>query len=273
MCYWLQSRYYPDGFDGNAAPWSTVTWPEFFTMLTVSVTAWIGAIRSCARVRCGAAVPSQMWECVWKEVGRLGHVNWASGFRKPDSVSSAFARLYWRDCCSSVMLYWVLLGSGMLMTSFFSGTSSWDLGAIVFLFSFLPSLLVSLNLGNSLESRQQMKGYLAVVPLADRDIAFILVRAILKLVVISVTSMLFLGLAGGSLVSLLLQGFETTRESGAVDDHGRVEIRVDFPWLSAAAVILGHDFQYDRSALDSAAGMLLHLLPSSRSDWFFDRDS
>ncbi|QDT45564.1 hypothetical protein Pan241w_56900 [Gimesia alba] len=214
MCYWLQSRYYPDGFNGYAAPWSTVTWPEFFTMLTVSVTAWIGAIRSCALVRGGVAVPSQMWERVWKEVGRLGHVNWASGFRKPDSVSSAFARLYWRDCCSSVMLYWVLLGSGLLVISFFSGTGSWDLGAIVFLFLFFPSFFMSLMLGSSLQSSHQMKGYLAVVPLSDRDIASILVRAILKLVVISVTSVLLFGLAGGSLVSLLLQGFETTRDSG-----------------------------------------------------------
>lgn len=212
MCYWFRSRYYLDVHDiYSIAPWSKMTWPEFFTMLTVFVTAWIGAIRSCALVRSGAAVPSRMWESVWRAVGRLGHVSWGAGPAQSDSVATAFARLFWRDSCSGVLQFWVVLGSSLLGLSLLSGARLVDLkeGAVGFLLCY--SFFVSLFLGANFSDRHQMKRYLAIVPLSDRDMSSILVRALLKLIVLSVSAILLFGLVGGSLVALLIQGLETTR--------------------------------------------------------------
>lgn len=235
MCYWFKSRYYPDGFDGYPTPWSKVTWPEFFTMLIVFVAAWILAIRSCAQIRCGNAVSSQMWERVWRLVGKLGHFTWTARPGKSDSVTSAFARLYWRDNCSSVMLFWVLLGSSLVVTNLLSGASRRDIIGVTYVFLCLSSFLVSLLLGASFEGRHQLKGYLAIVPLSDRDMASIFVRAILKLVVLSVSSILLLGLIGGSLISLILQGIETTRDTGLWRMIG--ESRVGFIYLSSLLLL------------------------------------
>ncbi|WP_145452244.1 hypothetical protein [Gimesia panareensis] len=207
MCYWLRSRYYPDGYDiFSVAPWVKVTWPEFFTMLTVFVAAWIGAIRSCAQVRCGTAVPSQMWERVWQGVGRLGHVTWGAGPAKSDSIASAFARLYWRDSCSAVLLFYVSMGAVLFAFSLVMDESPREVGALAIACLCYFCFLMALSLAGA-----HTKGYLAGAPLADRDMAAILVHSLLKLVVLFISAVLLLGLAGGSLITLLLHGAEATR--------------------------------------------------------------
>ncbi|QDT82018.1 hypothetical protein Mal35_55090 [Gimesia maris] len=207
MCCWFRSRYYLDVYDiYSIAPWSNMTWPEFFTMMTVFVTAWIGAIRSCSLVRSGAAVPSRMWEHFWQGAGRLGHMTWGADPGKSDSVASAFARLYWRGSCSSLMLFGVLLGTSLFVASLFSADSLDEIGATAFLFLYLFSFLFAILLADSYR-----KVYLLGVPLSDRDMASVLIGALLKLVVLSVSSVLLLGLGGGSLISLLVQGAEATR--------------------------------------------------------------
>ncbi|QDU53414.1 hypothetical protein [Gimesia panareensis] len=206
MCYWFRSRYYPNGFNEFVVPWAEITWPEFFTMLTVFVAAWIETIRSCARVRCGTAVPSRTWERVWQGVGRLGHLTWGVGPAKTDSVASAFARLYWRDSCSAVLLLYVLMGTGVFTFSLVMDESPGEMGALAIACLCYLSCFISLSLAGA-----HTKVYLAAAPLADRDMAVILIRALLKLVVLFVSTVLLLGLAGGSLVSLLVQGAEATR--------------------------------------------------------------
>ena len=93
-------------------------------MLTVFVVAWVVAIRSCARVRCGAAVPSRLWERVWQGFESLKDLTITADTRKPDSVSSAFARLYWRDSCRTATLVFVLLGCIVFVFSLFPGIDS-----------------------------------------------------------------------------------------------------------------------------------------------------
>ncbi|MEQ9070039.1 MAG: hypothetical protein RLO18_25120 [Gimesia chilikensis] len=207
MCYWFRSRYYLDVHDiYSIAPWSKMTWPEFFTMLTVFVTAWFGAIRSCARVRSGAAVPSRMWERVWRAVGRLGHVSWGAGPAQSDSVASAFARLYWRDSCSAPVLLYVLFGTGVLTFSPLMDEKPSELGALAIVCLIYLIFCMSISHADAHNKR-----YLAAAPLSDRDMAAILVRAHMKQVVLFVSAVLLLGLAGSSLVSLVAKGAESTR--------------------------------------------------------------
>lgn len=206
MCYWFRSRYYPHGFDGSVVPWTEMTWPEFFALLTVFVTAWFGAIRSCARVRCGTAVPSRMWERVWQAVGRLGHISWGAGPAQSDSVASAFARLYWRDSCSATVLLYVLLGTGVFTFSPLMDEEPSELVALAIVCLIYLIFCMSISHADAHNKR-----YLAAAPLSDRDMAAILVRAHMKQVVLFVSAVLFLGLAGSSLVSLVAKGAESTR--------------------------------------------------------------
>lgn len=227
MLYWLLTRYFPQGLNGPLFPWTQVTLSEFCTMLLVNVGAWIVAVRSCASIRCGAAVPSWLWERVWAFGGSLKHRTLRKKSADFPSAVSAFARLYWLDSCRTLTLILALLGClvfSVNLASYMNRASQGELQldpnmSPMFGLSGLLSIQAAIAilfvvLGNSLstENRSQMKGYLAGVPLSDRELSAVLVRTSLKCVSLSLFFVVVLGLAGSYVAYVLLQGGDVIRQ-------------------------------------------------------------
>lgn len=224
---WFVSRYSPGDSSRFFVPWKQVTPAELLTMSVVFVAAWVGAIRSCARVRCGAAVPTLTWERLITELRNLRHTAIITDRKRLDSISAGFAQLYWRDSCRTVTLIIALLGG---LVFFINLVSYMDLASqgkveldpvmspmfgLSALFSIQASMVILFAcLMHSLSTRNQsqMKGYLASVPLSDRELSAVLLRCILKCVILSLIFVVILGLAGSYLTFVLSQGMDVIRQ-------------------------------------------------------------
>ncbi|WP_339683418.1 hypothetical protein [Gimesia maris] len=213
--FWFMSRYFDSQSSDIFEPWKQVTPLELITMSVVFVASWIGAIRSCDRVRCGATESSRTWEHMQTKVKTLQHQTIIAPRKRFESISSAFARLYWQDSCRSSVAISVGLGCLVFFLTFFSGNStSREVIFLSIMAFFSCGVILILLLGFSLSPREstQMKVYLAIVPLSDRDMAFVLTRTIVKLVLLLVGSILLFGLTGGSLLFWLFEGTAATQE-------------------------------------------------------------
>ncbi len=212
---WFMTRYSLGDSSRFFVPWKQVTPAELLTMSVVFVASWIGAIRSCDRVRCGATESSRTWEHMQTKVKTLQHLTIIAPRKRFESISSAFARLYWQDSCRSSVAISVGLGCLVFFLTFFSGNStSREVIFLSIMAFFSCGVILILLLGFSLSPREstQMKVYLAIVPLSDRDMAFVLTRTIVKLVLLLVGSILLFGLTGGSLLFWLFEGTAATQE-------------------------------------------------------------
>lgn len=224
---WFVTRYSPGESGGFFVPWKQVTPVEILTMSAVFVVAWFGAIRSCAIVRCGDAVPTLTWERLKAELRNLRHSAFITGRKHHDSISAGLAQLYWRDSCRSVTLIIALLGCFVFFINLSSYLYHASQGKVELdpvmspmfglsaLYSIQGSIVIlSGGLMNSLSTRNQsqMKGYLAGVPLSDRELSAVLLRCILKCVILSLLFVVILGLGGSYIAFVLSQGMDVIRQ-------------------------------------------------------------
>ncbi|WP_417385091.1 hypothetical protein [Gimesia sp.] len=196
LFWWFVSRYFPHGFQAEAVPWSHVTLGEFVLMQLVSLAAWYQGTRAFAGIRSGTAVPSSQW---------IGTRDWyhslitgtsSSRHTTLESHRAALARLHWRDSCQrAVILGGGLFGIAVLVLNtvmrkeFGAGPIQMSNGfvQIYLMFSIIAALVVGLIVGEGTcgPGRTEMKGFLAVAPLSDRDFAGALFRNLFKTVLYS----------------------------------------------------------------------------------------
>ncbi|QDT24192.1 hypothetical protein HG66A1_60240 [Gimesia chilikensis] len=224
---WFVTRYSPGESPGYFVPWKQVTPVEFLTMSVVFIAAWFGAIRSCALVRCGVAVPTLTWERLKKELDDLKRRTLIARRKHPDSISAGVAQLYWLDSCRTLILLIALLGCLVFFINlvfFIDHTTQGEIELNPFMspmfgisaiYSIQAAIaILFVGLINSLAKRKdhQMKGYLAGVPLSDRELSAVLLRCILKCVILSLLFVVILGLAGSYVAFVLLQGTDVIRQ-------------------------------------------------------------
>lgn len=185
MFWWFLSRYYPNGFKAEIVPWSKVTLSEFLTMQVACIAAWYQGTRAFAQVRAGTAVPSPQWEQVtrwWKALltGTVSESQIVALSRR-----TALARMHRRDSCQRavimgglgfgivVFVFTLSVGidfgikAGMLTTFQLIR----DFQMITLLFTLVAAVIVAVLLGEGLcgPGRTEMKRYLAITPLSDRE--------------------------------------------------------------------------------------------------------
>ncbi|QDV21299.1 hypothetical protein Pan153_59870 [Gimesia panareensis] len=212
MFFWFMSRYFDSKSSNIFEPWKQVTPLEMITMSVVFVAAWFGAIRSCDRVRCGTTESSRTWEYLQTGVKSLTHQTFVNDRKRFDSISAAFAQLYWQDSCRIIALICMCLGCLVFVMALTTGNRTTpEVISLTTMILFFSGLFLLLMLGTSLSAKEsgQMKGYLAIVPLSDRDMALVLTRMTAKMVLVLVGSILLFGLAGGALLSWLFDGTTT----------------------------------------------------------------
>ncbi|WP_417391445.1 hypothetical protein [Gimesia sp.] len=196
LFWWFLSRYFPQGFKAEAVPWSHVTLGEFVLMQLVSLAAWYQGTRAFASVRSGTAVPSPQWTQTRNWWDSLTTGATSSGQSGLISHRAALARLHWRDSCQRA----VILGGGLsgvavlvinsVMRSSF-GSAPFQLTLeflqIYLMFSIIAALVVGLIVGEGTcgPGRTEMKGFLAVTPVSDRDFAVALFGNMVKTVLYS----------------------------------------------------------------------------------------
>ncbi|QDT94105.1 hypothetical protein [Gimesia algae] len=227
MLYWLLTRYFPQGLNGPLFPWTQVTLSELATMLLVNVIAWIVAVRSFASVRCGTTVHSWMWERVTAFLSSFKHRTLRKENIGFPSAWSAVSRLYWLDSCRTLTLIIALLGCLVFFINLSSYLYHASQGKVELdpnmspmfglsaLFSIQAAIVILFGgLINSLSTRNysQMKGYLAGVPLSDRELSAVLLRCILKCVILSLLFVVILGLGGSYIAFVLSQGTDVIRQ-------------------------------------------------------------
>ncbi|HBL45212.1 hypothetical protein [Gimesia sp.] len=196
LFWWFLSRYFPQGFKAEAVPWSHVTLGEFVLMQLVSLAAWYQGTRAFAGVRSGTAVPSPQWTQTRNWWDSLTTGASSSGQTGLISHRAALARLHWRDGCQRA----VIMGGGLsgvavlvLNTTMRNGNGSHPINItegflqIYLMFSIIAALVVGLIVGEGTcgPGRTEMKGFLAVTPLSDRDFAVALFGNMVKTVLYS----------------------------------------------------------------------------------------
>lgn len=198
MLWWFISRYYPNGFKAEFVPWRTVTLSEFICMQLVSVAAWYQGTRAFAQVRSGTAFPSPQWDRVQVWWSNLITGSIPEKQLVPLSRSASLARLHWRDSCQrAVILCGTLFGFAVLVISLMNGLSA-DMNQlgnpisffeltdsflmITMLFSIVAAVIVAILLGEGVNGpgRTEMKRFLAIASLSDRDLVVTLFRNMLK---------------------------------------------------------------------------------------------
>lgn len=194
MFYWFLSRYYPYGFKAALVPWSQVTLGEFVLMQLVCIAAWYQGTRAFAKVRAGTAVPSPVWERVevwWNEftTGAIPEPQPAALSRR-----SSLVKLHWRESCRRAVIIGGLLLSvltlppnlliGLRIDPSQSNLTELAVGLLssTTMFSFIAAVVVAVLLGDGMTSmgRTEMKGFLAMAPLTDRDLSVIFFRNMVK---------------------------------------------------------------------------------------------
>lgn len=193
LFWWFLSRYFPQGFKAEAVPWSHVTLGEFVLMQLVSLAAWYQGTRAFASVRSGTAVPSSQWTQTRNWWDHLVTGTSSSRHTTLESRRATLARLHWRDSCQRA----VILGGGLsgvavlvinsVMRSSFGSAPfqlTLDFLQIYLMFSIIAALVVGLIVGEGTcgPGRTEMKGFLAVTPLSDRDFAVALFGNMLRTV-------------------------------------------------------------------------------------------
>ncbi|WP_417379602.1 hypothetical protein [Gimesia sp.] len=196
LFWWFLSRYFPNGFKADAVPWSHVTLGEFVLMQLVSLAAWYQGTRAFTRIRSGIALPSPQWTQTRNWWDSLTTGATSSGQTGVISHRTALARLHWRDSCQrAVIMGGALFGIAVLVlntvmrNSFGSGPIQLTNGflQIYMMFSIIAALVVGLIVGEGTcgLGRTEMKGFLAVTPLSDRDFAVALFGNLVKTVLYS----------------------------------------------------------------------------------------
>ena len=196
MFWWFISRYYPNGFKADIVPWSKVTLSEFVTMQLVCIAAWYQGTRAFAQVRAGTAVSSPQWEqmVVWWNALLAGAI--PERQIVPLSRRTALSRLHWRDSCHRAVIM-VGLGFGMIVFVFTLGLGV-DMGMgpgtsgvydplrdfliITTLFTLVAAVVVAVLIGDGIcgQGRTEMKRYLAITPLSDRELDSIFMGNLVK---------------------------------------------------------------------------------------------
>ncbi|QDT94100.1 hypothetical protein [Gimesia algae] len=193
LFWWFLSRYFPDGFKADAVPWSHVTLGEFALMQLVSLAAWYQGTRAFSSLRSGTALPSPQWTQTRNWWDSLTTGASSSSLTTLDSHRAALARLHWRDSCQRA----VIMGGGMfgvavlvLNTVLRNANGSHPINMtegfmqIYLMFSIIAALVVGLVAGEGTcgPGRTEMKGFLAVTPLSDRDFVVALFGNLVKTV-------------------------------------------------------------------------------------------
>ena len=222
---WLGTRYYPEGVAGHQpVPWKAVTLTEGITLLAVTGCAWLAGIHAYARIRCGAAVTSRPWSRIedWLNGDRLQRRG--QGVLISRSRTQAFARLHWRDGCQPAVLTLIIFGgislllnlSGYLYKAAYGvenpivGSNPAVCTAVVFLISSF-SLLLTLGLSLTLQDFSSMKGYLAQMPVSDRQLSNALVINLLKSLGHLVFWVVIVGWGGSYLCMICYQGLDVLK--------------------------------------------------------------
>ncbi|MCH9654611.1 MAG: hypothetical protein K0U86_09180 [Planctomycetes bacterium] len=241
MFWWFISRYYPNGFKADIVPWSKVTLPEFVTMQLVCIAAWYQGTRAFAQVRAGTAVPSPAWEqmMVWWNALLTGTI--LEKQIVPLSRRTALARLHWRDSCHRAVIMGGL-GFGMVVFVFTLGVGV-DMGMgpgtsgvydpmrdfliITTLFSLIAAVIVAVLIGDGTcgPGRTEMKRYLAIAPLTDRELNAIFMGNMVKAFA-SVFLLIHLGL----LLSIVAMVFY----------FGPEKFKADWSWNAVVGLSLNH---------------------------------
>tara|TARA_R110002111_G_scaffold117466_1_gene179423 strand:- start:13905 stop:15599 length:1695 start_codon:yes stop_codon:yes gene_type:complete len=208
LFFWFFSRYYPHGFQADVIPWSHVSLGEFVLMQLVGVAAWYQGTRAFAQVRAGTAVPSPAWEqaTIWWD--RL--LSGAIPEQQPEPLSrrSALTKLHWRDSCHRAVILGGLLFGGIALAANLGLSSQLNSNQlsvlditegfwfVTLVASFIASPLVAFLLGDGIcnKGRTEMKRFLAMAPLSDRELNARLLRNMVK------TSVLTLALIFGALI-------------------------------------------------------------------------
>ncbi|QDV21296.1 hypothetical protein Pan153_59840 [Gimesia panareensis] len=222
---WLVYRYYPEGVGGKLVPWKTVTLAEGITMLAVTGFAWLAGVRSYSLIRCGAAVTSRHWSQM---------EDWLNGdllyrhkhtFSTAGSAMQAFARLHWKDSCHPTTLTVMSFGcltlilnlSGYLYKVAYGldnpvvGSNPAVCTLIVFLLSSF-SLLLTLGYSLGLQDFSSMKGYLAQLPISDRELSQGLIFNLFKSLGLLIFWVYFVGFGVSYLIVVCHQGLEVLQQ-------------------------------------------------------------
>ncbi|WP_417375669.1 hypothetical protein [Gimesia maris] len=193
LFWWFLSRYFPHGFKAEAVPWNHVTLGEFVLMQLVSLAAWYQGTRAFASVRSGTALPSPQWTQTRNWWDSLTTGASSSGHTTLESHRAALGRLHWRDSCQRA----VIMGGGLfgiavlvLNTTMRNANGSHPINItegfmqIYLMFSIIAALVVGLVAGEGTcgPGRTEMKGFLAVTPLSDRDFAVAMFGNLVKTV-------------------------------------------------------------------------------------------
>lgn len=197
MFWWFISRYYPNGYRAEIVPWSKVTLWEFVTLQLVSVAAWYQGTHAFAQVRSGTAVPSPQWQQVqiWWNALLTGAIPESTLI--PLSRRTSLTRLHWRDSCHRAVVVGgtsfgiAVLAVNLLSTAKFneSGPGLNDFMGLVqsflfitLLFSFVAAGIVAVLVGEGINGtgRTEMKRFLAIAPLSDRELNLSLFRNMVK---------------------------------------------------------------------------------------------
>lgn len=235
MLSWFISRYYPHGFQEEIVPWNHVSLSEFATLFVVSVAAWNQSTRAFSKVRSGTAAPSAQWETMlaWRERLLTRVVVEKQTILR--SEGAALAQLHWRDSCRRpVMIGGVYFGITAIVLSFlvfqvsftFGGQQNtyWNylgiIGNVTIALMWISAFVVGFLLGDGVNNtgRTELKNYLGVAPLSDREFSAILVRNLVKTVCLTyfcfllscllshIAMVLYCGGADGSEISMIAWG-------------------------------------------------------------------
>lgn len=266
LFWWFLSRYFPQGFKAEAVPWSHVTLGEFVLMQLVSLAAWYQGTRAFASVRSGTAVPSPQWTQTRNWWDSLTTGATSSGQTGLISHRAALARLHWRDGCQRAVIMGgglsgvaVLVLNTVMRNSFGSGPIQLTEGflQIYMMFSIIAAIVVGLIVGEGTcgPGRTEMKGFLAVTPLSDRDFSVALFGNMVKTVLYS-SLLIQAGLMLNILVFVapwMLQG----------DPVSTVVYRMMIFWLSYIAYFL-----YSLACFWTIAANMISVFWTGRS-WFY----
>ncbi len=182
LLWWFISCYFPGGFHEDLVPWVRVTLSEYITMLLVCVAAWYQGARAYGKFRNGTAVPSKKWEQfqMWWKNWQTGAISENQAFAS--STESSLASLHWRDSCRRAVIVTgisfgiVILAVNLALKNTFGMSpirQAEGFLTIAMVFVYVASVIVALLLGEGTCSlgRKEMKPFLAIAPLSDRDLS------------------------------------------------------------------------------------------------------
>ena len=216
MFYWFIARYYPNGFHEKIVPWNHVTLFEFVAMQMLCIAAWWQGTRALKNVRNGNAVPS--WQ--WKQLS-VFFKNLVTGARSsnqsiPDSRQASLANVHWRDSCrGAVLIGGVVFGIVVLVINLMT-REAYDANLIqhtdgflvlTMMFSLVAGVITAVLLGERINGpgRTELKLFLAMAPLTDRDFAATLFWNMFKtsfLIIILIEAGLILSFVGVMLMDV-----------------------------------------------------------------------